>query len=80
MKNLSLTNLNSSVEVLNRDQMKKIVGGSGCCIYYRTTDGSNKYSGKTCGHSVSKAQNWYNNGSTTKSGSHYVSGYCCASC
>lgn len=79
MKNLSLTNLNSAVEVLSRDQMKKIVGGSGCCVFYRDTS-TKSYTGKTCGHSVSYSQYWYNNKSKTSSGDNYVSGYCCTSC
>ena len=87
MKKFNLGKLKlASDEVLQRNQMSNIYGGSGsggssdnCCVHMREA-GTNAYIGSTCGHSYMDAVGWYHMGSHTQDGSQWVSGYCCTSC
>lgn len=80
MTQKKLGNLNVKNEnVLNRDEMKLIIAGSGGCrVAYRNANGSFQgYSGcMDCG----VASNMYNNGWYDNDSGVYASGYCGASC
>ncbi len=73
--------LNNTADVLSRNEMKKIMAGSGeCKLAIRNPDGSFGYwTDQT--YSVEQAEFYYGGGTGVQYDSgHYVSGYCCASC
>lgn len=81
MKKLSLNKLIlKDEEMLRREQMKNIFGGSGVCkIFVRTSGGANYWTGRD--YTVDQAQFYYNSGTWGSATNNYtVTGYCCANC
>ncbi len=81
MKKLSLSKLVlKDEEMLRREQLQTVLGGSGDCkIFVRTSGGSNYWTDRN--YSVQSAQFYYNSGTWGSGSNNYtVTGYCCASC
>ena len=77
MKKMSFSNIK---DMLSRDEMRQVKGGSGgsCKIYFTTHSG---YSGwSAAAYSVSQAQAYYGTNGDWLHGGFRVTGYCCASC
>ena len=65
------------LNVLSREEMRNVKGGSGCRVAYRSTDGDAWLGYSDECYTQSQAQQAY--GAPAEEGS-YVSGYCCSSC
>jgi hypothetical protein len=81
MEKLNLNKLQlKDEEMLRREQMTTVYGGSGACkVFVRTSGGAAYWTARD--YSVDQAQFYYNSG-TWGSGSntYQVTGYCCANC